>query len=362
MSDDRLLSPLRFRNGRLAPNRIWLAPMTNMSSHEDGRLSDDELGFLLARAAGGFGIVETCASHVSLDGQGWRGEFGMYSDELIPDWRRLSEATRDFGALLIGQGFHGGERAIRAADRPTPWSCSPSSTGEPVVAEATEAMIENTITAFAVAARRLQAAGVDGIELHGAHGYLLCQFLSSVRNRRADRWGGSLENRARLIRRTMQATRAAVSDDFIVGVRLSTESYSGMSGLDLDEMLQVALWLCDDGGDFIHISLWDASRNTEKRPDEHAARIFRDALPDDVPLVTAGSIWTVEDALAQLDHGADAVALGRAAIANPDWPRAVVQSGQAPRRPPLTADELRDRALGGVFIDYMRRWEGFVTD
>ena len=218
------------------------------------------------------------------------------------------------------------------------------------------------IAAFAAAARRLESAGVDGVELHGAHGYLLSQFQSAELNRRTDEWGGSLEHRARLIRRTMQATRAAVSDEFIVGVRLSPESSPSLPGIDLDETLQVARWMCDDGADFIHISLWDAEQMTTKRPGEHAARIFRDALPAQVPLITAGNIWTEDDALAQLAHGADAVALGRAAITNPDWPRQVVARGGAPKRPPVTGDELRARALGPVFVDYMRRWEGFVSD
>ena len=133
-------------------------------------------------------------------------------------------------------------------------------------------------------------------------------------------------------------------------------------GLDLDESLQTALWLCEDGADFIHVSLWDAAKNSAKRPGAHPARIFRDALPGDVPLITAGDIWTADDALAQLDHGADAVALGRAAIANPDWPRRVVEQKHQPKRPPLTAGELRERALGPAFVNYMRKWDGFVVD
>lgn len=357
-----LLTPLTFRNGRTARNRIWLAPMTNKASHEDGTLSEDELAFLAARAEGGFGVIETCASHVSPDGQGWKGALAMFADTHLAGWRRLAETVQAPGGLLVGQAYHGGARAFRTPDRPVPWSCSPSAPGEPKVLEASPDLIEATIQAFASAASRLESAGVDGIELHGAHGYLLCQFLSSVLNQRADEWGGSLENRARLIRRALQASRAAVGDGFVLGVRLSPESSSGLPGLDLDETLQVASWLCDDGADFIHISLWEAGKNSIKRPDEHPARIFRDALPDDVPLITAGNIWTVDDALAQLDHGADAVALGRGAIANPDWPRRVVEQEQDPSRPPLTSNELRERALGEVFIDYMRKWEGFVVD
>jgi 2,4-dienoyl-CoA reductase-like NADH-dependent reductase (Old Yellow Enzyme family) len=357
-----LLSPLRFRNGRTAPNRLWVAPMTNKSSHADGTLSDDELGFLAARARGGFGTIETCASHVSPEGQGWEGELGMFDDAHLAGWRRLAEAVHEGGSLLIGQAFHGGARALRAPGRAEPWSCSASMPDEPVVREASPDLIERTIRAFADAARRLESAGVDGVELHGAHGYLLCQFLSSVLNRRADEWGGSLENRARLIRRTLRASRAAVGPGFILGVRLSPESAPGVPGLDLDESIRVAQWLCEDGADFIHISLWHAERNTAKRPDEHPTRLFREALPAEVTLVSAGGIWTAEEAAAQLDLGADAVALGRAAIANPDWPRRVAESGHAPARPPLTADELRARALGPAFLDYMRRWEGFVRD
>lgn len=357
-----LLSPLAFRNGRSAPNRVWVAPMTNKASHEDGTLSEDEFAFLSARAQGGFGVIESCASHVSPDGQGWPGELAMFHDKHIPGWRRLAEAAREHGALLLGQAFHAGARAVSTRQHPVPWSCSASEPGQEKVREGSEEQIERTIANFASAARRMETAGIDGIELHGAHGYLLCQFLSSALNRRTDQWGGTLANRARMIRRAMRAAREAVSDEFIIGVRLSPESSPNLPGLDLDESLQTALWLCEDGADFIHISLWDASRNTTKRPNEHAARIFRDALPSKIPLITAGSIWTEQDALAQLDHGADAVALGRAAIANPDWPKRVVERKEQPKRPPLTPEELSERGVGPVFLDYMRRWDGFVAE
>ena len=357
-----LLEPMTFANGEVAKNRLWLAPMTNQQSHPDGRLSDDELAWLEARAAGGFGVIETCATHVALDGQGWQGELGIYSDAMIPGWERLAKATQAHDALLIAQIFHGGARAMPTDDGRAPWSCSPLYKGaEEKVRQGTDEEIEATIDAFAAAAVRVEQAGGDGVELHGAHGYLLCQFLSATMNRRDDRWGGPLEHRARLIRRVMQATRAAVDDDFVVGVRLSPEDYGSTRGLDLDESVQVAKWLCEDGADFIHISLWDARKMSKKRPDAHPARIVRDALPQEVPLISAGLIWTEEEARAQLEHGADAVALGRAAIANPDWPRRVVIEGGEPARPPLTAAALRDRALSDQFIEYMRRWDGFVA-
>jgi 2,4-dienoyl-CoA reductase-like NADH-dependent reductase (Old Yellow Enzyme family) len=356
-----LLTPFSFRNGRRAPNRIWLAPMTNQQSHDDGTLSGDELRWLEARAEGGFGVIESCATHVALDGQGWPGELGIFDDATVPGWRQLSEAMHAHGALLLAQVFHGGARAIPTEDGRAPWSCSASGEGNTAVRRGSDEDIEQTIDAFAESARRLVEAGADGVELHGAHGYLLCQFLSTTMNRRKGDWGGSLENRARLIRRVMQATRAAVPADFIVGARLSPEDFGATTGLDLDESIQVAHWLCEDGADFIHISLWDAAPNSKKYPEHHTARLFRDALPAEVPIITAGKIWTQDDALRQLDHGADAVALGRGAIANPDWPRRVVEQGLEPDRPPLSAEQLRERALGESFIEYMRRWPGFVA-
>ncbi|RAL25182.1 oxidoreductase [Lujinxingia litoralis] len=357
-SVDALFAPLTFRGGRQANNRLWLAPLTNQSSHEDGSLSNDELRFLTARAAGGFSVIESCATHVSLEGQGWPGEFGIFEDRLIDDWRRVAEAIHAHDALLIPQIFHAGERANAQVSGRQAWSASGDE--ENNVRPATLLDIQNVIEAFARATRRALAAGADGVELHGAHGYLLCQFLSPTRNHRNDRYGGTLENRARLIREVMRACRAEVPADFIVGVRLSPEDFGATVGIDIDDAIQTATWLTEDGADFIHISLWDVFQTSKKYPDTHPLTLFRAALPQDVPLITAGHIWTVDDALQTLARGADAVALGRSAIANPDWPRQAHRPQNSPRRPPLSPEELAERGLGPAFIDYMRRWQGFV--
>src|SRR6185503_1270929 len=140
------------------------------------------------------------------------------------------------------------------------------------------------------------SAGFHGVELHGAHGYLLSQFLSATLNRRTDEWGGSLEGRARLFREVLRCVRAAVPAGFLVGFRISPEDYGNAQGLDLDESLQVTRWLCEDGADFVHVSLWDWRKNSKKRPEEHAVRAVRAVVPGDVPIVAAGGIWTREDA------------------------------------------------------------------
>lgn len=362
-SSETLFAPLQFPNQRHAPNRIWLAPMTNRQSHFDGRLGDDEFHFLKARAAGGFGVIETCATHISLDGQGWENELGIYSDEMIPGWQKLARGIQEQNSLLIAQIFHGGARALPREEHGAPWSASPPMDGESGSSfrAGTTEDIDAAIQGFRRAAMRIEEAGGDGVEIHGAHGYLLCQFLSKTWNRRDDHWGGDpLENRARLTLEVIRAIREATSPGFIVGLRLSPENYGSFTGLDLDETLQVAQWACDEGADFIHISLWDGTQNTKKYPHIHPTSFFREHLPKEVPLITAGQIWAKEDAMAQLHLGADAVALGRSAITNPDWPQRVAQRGEEPHRPPLSAEALRDRALGDAFIDYMRRWDGFV--
>src|ERR1043165_9816244 len=102
-----LFSPLEFRTGLSAPNRVVLAPMTNKQSHADGSLGDDELRWLCSRADGGFGLVMTCAAHVSKDGQGWPGELGIFDDSLLPGLTTLATALRERGAGSMGPSFHG---------------------------------------------------------------------------------------------------------------------------------------------------------------------------------------------------------------------------------------------------------------
>jgi 2,4-dienoyl-CoA reductase-like NADH-dependent reductase (Old Yellow Enzyme family) len=347
-----LFDPLTFPNGAGARNRVWLAPLTNMQSAADGSLSDDELHFLARRASGGFGVIETCAAHVSLDGQGWQGELGIFDDRLLPGLERLASTLGRTGALAFVQLFHGGARAPAALTGHVPWTASAIAGGagaEPARAAA-DAEIWRVIGDFRDAAVRAEKAGFAGVELHGAHGYLLCQFLSATLNLRTDEWGGSAEARARLLRETVRATRSAVSSRFVVGVRLSPEDFGNTRGLDLDESIQVARWLAEDGADFIHLSLWDAARNTQKRPSEHPVPLFRVAIPRAIPIIGAGKIWTRAEAEALLDRGAGAVALGQAAIANPDWARRC-GSGMAAAAPPADAS----RACGARSQSDVRR-------
>jgi len=358
-----LLEPLVLRCGLRTRNRAWLAPMTNGQSHPDGSLGDDELRWIERRADGGFGVIETCAAHVSLDGQGWAGELGVYSDELLPGLGKLASAIASRGAAGIVQIFHGGLRSPSSLTGKQPWSASAyEGPGVELARAASEADIARVLGDFEHAAVRAHKAGFSGVELHGAHGYLLGQFLSATLNTRTDPWGGSLENRARLAREATRAVRRSVPKSFAVGVRLSPEDRGNAVGLDLDESIQVARWLSDDGVDFIHLSLWDSAKNTKKRPEEHAVPLFRRALPREVAVVVAGGIWTRAEAEAILEKGASAIAVGLAGIANPDWAARVADPAWSPRRPPLTIAELRGLGLSEAFAGRMRNWKGFVAE
>ena len=352
-----LFEPLVFRTGLSARNRIVLAPLTNMQSQADGSLGEDELRWLSSRAEGGFGIVMTCAAHVAKDGQGWPGELGVFDDVLLPGLTTLAAALHQRGATSLVQIFHGGLRADPKVTGTVPWSASEADG----VRAATADDISRVIGQFGDAAVRAREAGFDGVEFHGAHGYLFTQFLSTTQNRRTDEWGGSLEHRARLVRQTMRAVRARVGSSFTVGVRLSPEDFGNARGLDLDESVQTALWLAEDSADFIHLSLWQALANTAKRPQTHAIPLFRAALPADVRILAAGAVWTRDEAEQVLTKGADAVVLGRSAIINGDWPLRAADPQWTPRRPPVTIDALRASGLSPVFAEYMRRFKDFVV-
>jgi 2,4-dienoyl-CoA reductase-like NADH-dependent reductase (Old Yellow Enzyme family) len=359
-----LYEPLTLRSGAVLPNRIALAPLTNGQSLADGQLGDDELAWLGRCADGGFGWVETCAAYVGLDGKAWDGQLGVDRDDELPGLTRLAARMRRAGGLAIAQLFHGGVRATQRLSGQPVWSASTwredAATFE-VPRAATSDDLARVIEQFAAAAARLQRAGFDGVELHGAHGYLLSQFLSATMNPRSDGWGGDLVGRARLIREVARAVRARVGRQFTVGARLSLEDWGSARGLDLDDSLQVASWLAEDGVDFVHASLWNAAAMTKKRPDQHPVPLLRAALPRDVAVIACGGVWTAADALAVRERGADVVALGRAAICNPDWPIAARAAGWEPRRPPLTRAELAERSVSPVFIGYLTRWKNFVA-
>lgn len=357
------MDPLVFpRTGITARNRTVLAAMTNRQSLPDGTLSQGETDWLLMRAARGFGIVTTACTHVSQDGQGFDGEFGVWSDDHLDGLEVLADGIRANGALGLVQIFHAGMRAPERLTHTQPISPSANATecaNSGRAKEMSESEILRVINDFASAARRVASAGFDGIELHGAHGYLINQFLSSQTNHRRDKWGGSAQNRSRFLFEILSAVRKQVPDEFLIGVRISPE----YPGITLDESLSLVASLSRAGVDFIHLSCWDSFKRSRSYPHDPRTLTewFTSTIPDLPPVMAAGEIWTPEDARRVMNMGADFVAVARSAIGNPDWASRIGDPMYQPLRPPYTAEHLQRCGLSPIFVHYMRNWQGFVA-
>jgi 2,4-dienoyl-CoA reductase-like NADH-dependent reductase (Old Yellow Enzyme family) len=351
----KLRDPLSLRCGVTLPNRVALAPLTNIQSNTDGTLHDDELRWL-ERRAGRFGLLSTCAAFVSEEGHAWDGQLGIASEAHLPGLRRLAGVLREAGSVPIVQLHHGGDKATLAPQKL-------STVDADGVKGATASDLKRVVDDFVAAALRAESAGFAGVEVHGANGYLFTQFLAPADNPRTDRYGGGLTGRARLLRETMRAVRASTGPDFIVGVRLSVVDLWSRLGLVVADGAQVARWMADDGADFVHLSLKDASGSPpHEDSDVPVARTIRDALPESVALLAAGGIWTRADAERAEATGADVVVLGRSAIGNPDWPIEAFDEGYAPVRPPWTPEHLRSVSVSDNLLGYLRRFSGLVTD
>lgn len=340
-------------------NRFMLAPLTNSQSHEDGVLSDEEQHWLTMRAQGGFGLTMTCAAHVQALGQGFPGQLGVFGDEHLDGLTRLAAGINAEDSVSIVQLHHAGMRS--PADLIGEAPLCPSADKETGARALEHAEVLQLIDDFVSAAERSEQAGFDGVEIHGAHGYIVAQFLSPEINRREDEFGGSLENRARLLHAIIDGIRERCGSDFILGVRLSPERF----GLRLGEMIEVAeRLLADQKIDFLDMSLWDVFKEPEE--DEFKGRTLMSCFTEldrgEVKLGVAGKIRTREDAERALAAGADWVMLGRAAILHHDFPnRYAVDPRFVPVENPVTRQYLADEGLSPAFIDYMAGWKGFVT-
>ena len=356
------LEPFVFARGNLtAKNRCVLAAMTNKQSHDDGHVSEEEIVWLEARAKGGFGIVCTAATHVQADGQGWEGEFGVWSDAFLPGLTTMAHSISKHGALGVAQLFHGGMRAPERLTGLQPKSASANQLNP--LGEMSRAMtaeeIEETIHAFGQAARRCEQAGFDGVELHGAHGYLICQFLGNETNRRTDEWGGSVELRQRFLTEIIKEVRQQTSENFLVGVRLSP-IHTG-TGITVEDSLFSLKTCAAQEVDFIHVSCWDIQERATIGTEVNTyTEWFANELQGHVPLFTTGAVWDRNEATNALNQGANFVGVARAGIAHPNWPNLLIEGESHPKRPPFTAQELERAALSPKFIEYMRRWDGFV--
>jgi 2,4-dienoyl-CoA reductase-like NADH-dependent reductase (Old Yellow Enzyme family) len=352
-----LFQPLTLARGPAWKNRFMLAPLTNTQSHPDGVLSDDEYNWLTLRAKGGFGLTMTCAAHVQAVGQGFPGQLGCFDDKHLEGLTRLATGIKAHGSVSSLQIHHAGNRSPKElVGTPVCPSDDPKTGARGLTLDEVEAVRD----AYIAAAVRAEKAGFDGVEIHGAHGYILAQFLSDEINHRDDRYGGSLENRARIIFEVIDGIRASTKANFQLGLRLSPERF----GLKLAEIRDVAAEILRQGKiDFLDMSLWDVVK--EPNEDEHKGRtlmsFFTDLPRGDVRLGAAGKVMTGQSAAGVLEAGCDYVVVGRGAILRHDFPNRVHADAayQSPQTP-VTVQHLRDEGLSPAFVQYMRQWPNFV--
>src|SRR5919202_127212 len=320
--------------------------MTTRLADPEGYVTDALIAYYKARALGRVGLITVEMGSPEKVGRHRFRELGVYDDRFLPGLEQLVGALHDAGARVSVQLGHGGSRAPKAVSGETP--IAPSSVPTPVYeveaetvvpSEMTKSRIEQTTQAFVEAARRMQRAGFDFVELHGAHGYLISQFLSSKENTRTDEYGGSLQNRAQFGLDILRSIKREVPSLPII-FRLGVEDFFP-GGLIFVEGLRVAQWAAQAGADALSItaghyrSLPSAER--QMPPMAYPEGTFlgfvaRVKESTEVPVIGVGRLGNPAVAGASVEEGKmDMAALGRTLIADPDWPSGV-RSGAAVRR------------------------------
>ncbi|MBS1251745.1 MAG: NADH oxidase [Anaerolineales bacterium] len=319
-----LFTPLTIK-GHTLSNRIVLPPMANNMATERGELTEAHIEHYVRRAQAGVGMVIVEHTYIRPEGRVNARQLGLYDDFLIPGLRRLAEAVRACDTIVGIQITHGGGKATSDLIGKQPTSAS--NVLVPGAAEtaraATEAEIAEITEAFAAAAGRAKAAGFDFVEIHGAHGYLLSQWLSPLTNQRTDEYGGDLNGRLRLPLGVVHAVREAVGEDYVLLYRLGASDFMP-GGLTQEEGEQAAIALAEAGVDLLDISGglcgaeipdWDEVSQGYFVP---LAAGVRAAV--DVPVVVAGGITEPEFADRVIrEQEVDLVAIGRAMLSDPDW-------------------------------------------
>lgn len=326
MKLDHLFSTFRIKGMELK-NRSVMPAMGTGYANSDGTVTDRLLAYLARRAAGGTGMIITEVCAVDTRGKGFPNELGAWSDHLISSLARIPEGLHRYGAKAVLQLHHAGRETFPVAAGGTPES--PSAIPSVILGQPCEEMsiprISEVVEAFGKAAGRAKKAGFDAVEIHGAHGYLLTQFLSPFSNQRTDAYGGSEENRSRFVLEVVEAVRGAVGPDYPVIIRVTADEMI-RGGYDLEFMKRLAPRLVAAGVDIIHASLGVystpgnlsiASMDTDPGFNLFRARAVREAAG--VPVIGVGRVRPdmADQAIARGD--ADLIAFGRQHLCDPDF-------------------------------------------
>jgi 2,4-dienoyl-CoA reductase-like NADH-dependent reductase (Old Yellow Enzyme family) len=366
-----LFRPFSFERGIRLKNRVVMAPMTTWSSNDDATVSDDEASYYRHRV-GGVGMVITGCSHVTASGIGFTDEFAASDDSFIPSLRKLADAAKSGGAPAVLQIFHAGNKAlthlIPGGDLVSASSleleATPFTPGGVESRALRPEEIQDIIQAFGHATRRAIEAGFDGVELHGAHGFLLQNFLSPFFNRRTDEWGGSLENRMRfplaVVREVQRVIDEHADRPFLLGYRVSPEE-PNEGGLRIGDVYALVDRLAERGIDYLHVSL--ASVLTATPLDGTDGKLIVEGVLERVdgrlPVVSAGQVRTPADAAAALALGLSLVAVGQGLIMNPNWMELAASGREAEIRTVLEASKVEELRIPGKLWNVIQAAAGW---
>jgi 2,4-dienoyl-CoA reductase-like NADH-dependent reductase (Old Yellow Enzyme family) len=326
-----LFQPYTFKKGITVNNRIAMAPMTTWASNDDYTISDDEVKHYTARVKG-IGLVITGCTRVTPNGIGFTHEYGSYDDSFLPSLKKLAAVAKSDGAPAILQIYHAGNKAVAelipggdvVSASAIEVGPMPFVTSQVIPRQLTHDEIIDIIKAFGQATRRAIEAGFDGVELHGAHGFLLQNFFSPLYNQRTDDWGGSAENRMRFPLEVVKEVQEVIVEyadrPFLLGYRISPEepqpeSYKIKDIYPLiDELIKLEV-------DYLHASLSNVldSKPIGATEGETIAELILEYVDERVPVIAAGGVKKPGDADKAISMGLTMVAIGQALVINPKW-------------------------------------------
>lgn len=339
-------------------NRMIASPVTPNYATAEGFVTEATLEFYGARARGGVGMVITEGTYVHPTGKGYTHQLGIYTPAQRNGLARLAEIIHQGGAKAAVQLHHAGRRTQSEITGFSPLSSSDIGCYSKALPPKalTTSQVERLIEAHAQAALLAKQAGFDGVDIHGAHGYLIPSFLSPLTNQREDRFGGSTaEERSRFAVELIKAIREAVGKDFAVTIKLSADDFVP-GGCTVRDMQIIASLLEKTGIDGITVSAGTVGGEVPFDPEwpQHLMRTLPMGTPHraflhlaakiheavSVPIIAVGKIHNIADVQQVLQLGqADFVALGRSLIADPDWPRKVQEGRENEIRPCISCNQ-----------------------
>ncbi|KGX92659.1 NADH:flavin oxidoreductase [Pontibacillus halophilus JSM 076056 = DSM 19796] len=329
--------------GNITPhNRYVVAPMTRVSAEADGRANERMERYYERYAKGGFGTIITEGIYTDeAHSQGYNNQPGIATKAHVEAWKPIVRTVQEYGTRMIAQLMHAGAQMQGNAYSNT--AIAPSSVqpkGEqlgfyggsgpfPQPEEMSPEQIHSVIASFAHAARAAKEAGFDGVEIHGANGYLLDQYLTDYMNQRSDEYGGSTEEQLTIIEEVIASVREAVGEDFVVGIRLSQAKVSdGQYKWPNGEAKAQTIFstLGESALDYIHITEPDGLAPAFEEGSGTLSKLAKEY--GKLPVIANGKLGAPERAVQSIEQeGADFVALGTSALANPDAPN-LIQNGK----------------------------------